>query len=38
MTEENVKSALSTVIYPGFSKDIVTFGFVKHSVLLKIFK
>ncbi|MGB5964045.1 MAG: Mrp/NBP35 family ATP-binding protein [Sulfurimonadaceae bacterium] len=29
MTEENVKSALSTVIYPGFSKDIVTFGFVK---------
>ena len=29
MTEEKVKSALSTVIYPGFSKDIVTFGFVK---------
>ncbi len=29
MTEENVQSALSTVIYPGFSKDIVTFGFVK---------
>ena len=30
MTEENVKSALSSVIYPGFSKDIVTFGFVKN--------
>ncbi len=29
MTEEKVKSALATVIYPGFSKDIVTFGFVK---------
>lgn len=28
MTEEKVKSALSTVIYPGFSKDIMTFGFV----------
>lgn len=28
MTEEKVKSALSTVTYPGFSKDIVTFGFV----------
>jgi len=30
MTEEKVKSALSTVIYPGFSKDIVTFGFVNN--------
>ena len=29
MTEEIVKSALSKVMYPGFSKDIVTFGFVK---------
>ena len=29
MTVENVQTALSTVIYPGFSKDIVTFGFVK---------
>jgi ATP-binding protein involved in chromosome partitioning len=29
MTEENVKSALSKVMYPGFTKDIVTFGFVK---------
>ncbi len=28
MTEEIVKSALSKVMYPGFSKDIVTFGFV----------
>ena len=30
MTEEIVKSALSSVAYPGFSKDIVTFGFVKN--------
>lgn len=30
MTEESVKAALSTVIYPGFTKDIVTFGFVKE--------
>ncbi len=29
MTEEAVKSALSKVTYPGFTKDIVTFGFVK---------
>jgi len=29
MTEEIVKSALGTVTYPGFAKDIVTFGFVK---------
>ncbi len=29
MTEEIVKSALSKVMYPGFTKDIVTFGFVK---------
>ncbi|MEO1953079.1 MAG: Mrp/NBP35 family ATP-binding protein [Campylobacterales bacterium] len=28
MTEEIVKSALSKVTYPGFTKDIVTFGFV----------
>ncbi|MEA1893479.1 MAG: Mrp/NBP35 family ATP-binding protein [Campylobacterota bacterium] len=28
MTEEIVKSALSRVMYPGFTKDIVTFGFV----------
>ena len=30
MTEELVKSALSKVAYPGFTKDIVTFGFVKE--------
>ena len=30
MTEEIVKSALSKVMYPGFTKDIVTFGFVKN--------
>ena len=29
MTEELVKSALSKVNYPGFTKDIVTFGFIK---------
>ena len=29
MTEELVKSALAKVAYPGFTKDIVTFGFVK---------
>ena len=29
MTEELVKSALSKVTYPGFTKDIVSFGFVK---------
>jgi ATP-binding protein involved in chromosome partitioning len=28
MNEELVKSALSKVIYPGFQKDIVSFGFV----------
>ena len=28
MTEDIVKSALSKVMYPGFTKDIVTFGFV----------
>jgi len=33
MTEEIVKSALSKVMYPGFTKDIVTFGFVKDIVL-----
>ncbi len=29
MTNEDVKKALSKVTYPGFTKDIVTFGFVK---------
>jgi|GEM_PF-2596913 len=33
MTEEIVKSALSKVLYPGFTKDIVTFGFVKDIVI-----
>jgi ATP-binding protein involved in chromosome partitioning len=33
MTEESVKSALSKVMYPGFTKDIVTFGFVKDIVV-----
>ena len=28
MTEDIVKSALSKVMYPGFTKDIVTFGFI----------
>jgi ATP-binding protein involved in chromosome partitioning len=30
MTQEIVKSALSKVMYPGFTKDIVTFGFVNN--------
>ncbi len=30
MTEAIVKSALSKVMYPGFTKDIVTFGFVNN--------
>ena len=33
MTEEIVKSALSKVMYPGFTKDIVTFGFVNSIVV-----
>ena len=33
MTEENVLEALKNVIYPGFTKDIVTFGFVKDIVV-----
>ena len=33
MTEESVKTALSKVMYPGFTKDIVTFGFVKDIVV-----
>lgn len=34
MNEQNVKEVLATVKYPGFEKDIVTFGFVK-SVAVK---
>ncbi len=30
MSEEIIKSALSKVIYPGFQKDIVSFGFVDN--------
>ena len=30
MTNENVLDALKNVTYPGFTKDIVTFGFVKN--------
>jgi len=33
MTEEIVKSALGKVMYPGFTKDIVTFGFVNNIVI-----
>jgi len=33
MTEEIVKSALSKVVYPGFTKDIVTFGFVNNIAI-----
>ncbi len=33
MTEQNVLDALKNVIYPGFTKDIVTFGFVKDVVV-----
>ncbi len=30
LTNEKVQQVLSTVAYPGFTKDIVTFGFVKN--------
>jgi len=33
MTNENVLEALKNVTYPGFTKDIVTFGFVKDVVV-----
>jgi len=33
MTQENVLEALKNVTYPGFTKDIVTFGFVKDVVV-----
>ena len=29
ITEESVKQALQTVKYPGFSRDVVSFGIVK---------
>ena len=33
MTEQNVLDALKNVTYPGFTKDVVTFGFVKDIVV-----
>jgi len=33
MTQENVLDALKNVTYPGFTKDIVTFGFVKDVLV-----
>ena len=33
MTQENVLEALKNVTYPGFTKDIVTFGFVKDIAI-----
>jgi len=30
LSENDIKDRLSSVIYPGFEKDIVTFGFVKR--------
>src|SRR3974390_2029071 len=30
ITEEDVKSALKTVKYPGYTRDIISFGLVKH--------
>jgi len=33
MTEEQVLNALKNVTYPGFTKDIVTFGFVKDILI-----
>ena len=33
MTQENVLEALKNVTYPGFTKDIVSFGFVKDILI-----
>jgi len=33
MTEEKVLEVLKNVTYPGFTKDIVTFGFVKNVLI-----
>ena len=30
LTEEDIKNALKSVKYPGYSRDIVSFGLVKH--------
>ncbi|MBP7951174.1 MAG: Mrp/NBP35 family ATP-binding protein [Verrucomicrobiales bacterium] len=32
ITEDQIKSALSSVKYPGFNRDIVSFGLVKQAV------
>src|SRR4051812_35487975 len=32
ITEEQIKNALRTVKYPGYSRDIVSFGLVKQAV------
>ncbi|MGM0533556.1 MAG: iron-sulfur cluster assembly protein, partial [Campylobacterota bacterium] len=33
MNEQTIKDALAKVTYPGFKKDIVTFGFVKDITI-----
>ena len=33
ITEEQVRNALKQVKYPGFSRDIVSFGIIKQVVL-----
>ena len=33
MTEQTIKETLTTVKYPGFSRDIVSFGLVKEITL-----
>ena len=30
LTQDDIKNALATVKYPGFSRDIVSFGLVKE--------
>ena len=30
LTEEDIKNALKSVKYPGFSRDVVSFGLVKE--------
>jgi len=32
VTQEQIKNALKSVKYPGFSRDIVSFGLVKEIV------
>src|SRR5437764_12339615 len=32
VTEEQIKNALKSVKYPGFSRDIVSFGLIKQIV------